>query len=290
MDGPIYSRIDFLLVSHMFSVRSANVKVVFFADHCLRLADCHLKDDLQGNVEAEHWWERVNGNFKRFFMFKGIRNVRDRREKLSKFPKSRQSLLPLQLMGVDGDLQEVKSQQASLFASEALKIIFRSRICTVEQDAVCSCFFFQKRGLPVTAVLYYYILWKRLDQPLRLNELTKTLEFFEKNKLPEVTACQLRATSESLALLRDPIAYVHDNGVHTCLISMDHEKAFDRISHKHMWGGLSKICNWIRLLKVAGYVACTKTWEVHVAKVSQTKGVHSVSLHIQIYPKEHNTE
>eukprot|EP00061_Rhincodon_typus_P018052 g47052.t1 len=41
-------------------------------------------------------------------------------------------------------LQELKSQQGSLFALEASKIIFQSRICTVEQDDMCSGFFFQK--------------------------------------------------------------------------------------------------------------------------------------------------
>ena len=49
-------------------------------------------------------------------------------------------------MGVDvkEDLREVKSQQASLFASEASKVIFRSRVCFMEQDETCSRFFFQK--------------------------------------------------------------------------------------------------------------------------------------------------
>eukprot|EP00061_Rhincodon_typus_P008542 g31244.t1 len=42
------------------------------------------------------------------------------------------------------DLQDVNSQQASLFALEASKIIFRSTVHTVQQDETCSCFFFQK--------------------------------------------------------------------------------------------------------------------------------------------------
>eukprot|EP00061_Rhincodon_typus_P017585 g46342.t1 len=42
------------------------------------------------------------------------------------------------------DLQEVKSQQASLFALEASKINFQSRVCFVERDKTRLCFFFQK--------------------------------------------------------------------------------------------------------------------------------------------------
>eukprot|EP00061_Rhincodon_typus_P006411 g27030.t1 len=42
------------------------------------------------------------------------------------------------------DLQKVKSQQASLFASETSKVIFGSRVRIMEQDEMCSSFFFQK--------------------------------------------------------------------------------------------------------------------------------------------------
>uniref|UniRef100_UPI00398F6D62 insulin receptor-like n=1 Tax=Pristiophorus japonicus TaxID=55135 RepID=UPI00398F6D62 len=50
------------------------------------------------------------------------------------------------LMGTDvaKELEEVKGQQASLFASESSKIIFRSTVRSVEQDETCSRFFFQK--------------------------------------------------------------------------------------------------------------------------------------------------
>ncbi|XP_062913064.1 uncharacterized protein LOC134351020, partial [Mobula hypostoma] len=63
-----------------------------------------------------------------------------------------------------------------------------------------------------------------------------------------------RKISDSLALLRDTIAYVQDRGVDACLVSLDQEKAFDRISHTYMADVLSKmgfgegIRNWIRLL------------------------------------------
>eukprot|EP00061_Rhincodon_typus_P011540 g36626.t1 len=50
------------------------------------------------------------------------------------------------MMGVDvtEDLQEVKSQQALLFASVASNIVFQSSARIVEEDEMCSHFFFQK--------------------------------------------------------------------------------------------------------------------------------------------------
>eukprot|EP00061_Rhincodon_typus_P010442 g34739.t1 len=171
--------IDFLFVSRAFSVRSTNVKLVFLSDHCLLLAHCHLQDDQRAgkgkwilNVKLltlEHvaelkkdytgwrtvksffespmnWWETVEGNIKRFFILKSVQKVRERRGKLSQLQKRMQKLLLLQAMGIDvtEDLQEVKSQQASAFASEASKIIFQSRVRSVEQDETCLRFFFQK--------------------------------------------------------------------------------------------------------------------------------------------------
>eukprot|EP00061_Rhincodon_typus_P013804 g40403.t1 len=63
-----------------------------------------------------------------------------------------------------------------------------------------------------------------------------------------------RTISDSPMLLRDTSAYVQDWGVDTCLISLDQEKAFDRISHTYMRHMLSKmgfgegICKLIQLL------------------------------------------
>eukprot|EP00061_Rhincodon_typus_P015113 g42612.t1 len=87
-DGSIRSRIDFLNVSHTFSVGSTDIKPMFFSDHCLLLADCHLQDN-------QHAKGKTEGT------------------KLSKLQRSMQNLLMLQTMGVDvkEDLQEVKSQE-----------------------------------------------------------------------------------------------------------------------------------------------------------------------------------
>eukprot|EP00061_Rhincodon_typus_P015715 g43550.t1 len=84
---------------------------------------------------------------KRLFIFKSVQKARERRKELSKLQKNMENLLLLlQMMGVDvkEDGQEVKSQQALLFASAASKIIFLSRVCTAEQDETCSSSFFQK--------------------------------------------------------------------------------------------------------------------------------------------------
>eukprot|EP00061_Rhincodon_typus_P002744 g18349.t1 len=90
--------------------------------------------------------DSVKGNIKRFFVPKGVEKARERMAKLSKPRKTMQNPILLQMIGVNvmADLQEVKSQQSSLFASEASKFMFWSRVRTVEQDETCSSFFFQK--------------------------------------------------------------------------------------------------------------------------------------------------
>eukprot|EP00061_Rhincodon_typus_P012819 g38793.t1 len=104
-----------------------------------------------------------------------------------------------------------------------------------------------------------------------------------------------RSIPEILTIFKDMITYMQDRGVDTCLISLDQEKIFDRISHTYMWDVLSKmgfgerICNWILFctniisavsinrtgyLKVLGIWfegarVCTKTWEECIANVRQ---------------------
>eukprot|EP00061_Rhincodon_typus_P014417 g41419.t1 len=111
-----------------------------------------------------------------------------------------------------------------------------------------------------------------------------------------------RKISETLTLLRDIIVYVQDRGVDSRLISLDQEKAFDRISHANMkdvnlrgvtipgCGGLqvktslymddvtiSGLDSWTDYLKVLGILfggagMCAKIWEKHVTKVRQKLG------------------
>ncbi|XP_078415368.1 uncharacterized protein LOC144691177 [Cetorhinus maximus] len=178
-DGSIRSRVDFLFVSRAFTIRSTDVKPVFFSDHCLLLADCHLQEDqrvgrgtwklnvqlltpenieelkrdYKGSITVKplfesltHWWEAIKENIKRFSILKGIQKARKEQREMSRLQKNMQNLLWLQLMGVDvkEELHKVKSQQASLYASEASKVIFRFIVRSVEQDEMCSRFFFQK--------------------------------------------------------------------------------------------------------------------------------------------------
>eukprot|EP00061_Rhincodon_typus_P012404 g38122.t1 len=97
-------------------------------------------------------------------------------------------------------------------------------------------------------------VWERLDQPLCLDEVTKALKSLEKNKTPRSYCLQAelysalwdligqdllevynsmllagRTVSERLVLLRETIAC--RTGLDTCRLSLDQEKAFDRILH-----------------------------------------------------------
>eukprot|EP00061_Rhincodon_typus_P017227 g45821.t1 len=87
----------------------------------------------------------------------GLRKAGERWGRLPKLQKSMQELLPLQTIGFDvaEDLQQVKSQQSSFFTSEVSKIIFWSRVHTVEQDEMCLHLFFQTvhRGSSVLSSL-----------------------------------------------------------------------------------------------------------------------------------------
>eukprot|EP00061_Rhincodon_typus_P016300 g44437.t1 len=103
---------------------------------------------------------------------------------------------------------------------KAFKIIFWSRVRTMEQDEVCSHFFFQKvhkessvlsslkeedryrqLKLPVVPVLDHGCHGKRLDQPLSLDELTKALESLEKNKNPRSDSLPAELYSTLLDLI-----------------------------------------------------------------------------------------
>eukprot|EP00061_Rhincodon_typus_P015930 g43880.t1 len=102
--------------------------------------------------------------------------------------------------------------------------------------------------------------------------------------------------SESLAFLRDTLVYVQDKGMDTCFISLDQEKAFDRISHSNMRGVLFKmkdvglrgvtipgsgnlpvIGRRYRFLLGSAVLGiwfgeagiCARTWGEHIAKVRQ---------------------
>eukprot|EP00061_Rhincodon_typus_P003077 g19219.t1 len=72
---------------------------------------------------------------------------------------------------------------------------------------------------------------------------------------------QVCMISKSFKLLRDMIAYVQDRGLDACLISLDQEKAFDKISH---------VTNYLSAENmVQRDWACTKSWEEHNAKTRQ---------------------
>eukprot|EP00061_Rhincodon_typus_P016332 g44499.t1 len=156
-----------------------------------------------------------------------------------------QILLLLQTMGVNitDDVQEVKSQQASLFASEAPKKIFCSKVHTMEQDETCSRFFFQKVH-KANSVLSGLKEEDNSVTSFQSDILRISKCFYASHHQPGQVCCGIGASpqpnqtcvilgrliSESLALLRNMITYVQDGRVNACLISLDQEKAFDKIS------------------------------------------------------------
>eukprot|EP00061_Rhincodon_typus_P013370 g39704.t1 len=165
-----------------------------------------------------------------------------------------QNLLLLQMMGFDftEDLQEVKSQQASCFALEASKIIFRSKVRTVEQDEILP------EGL--------YDM-KPTDSTASQSLLLSMTEFIDNS-----------ARKRLLSL--DELT--KDRRVDACLISLDLEKAFDRISHR---------TDYMKVLGIwlGGVGACAKTWEEHIAKVRQKLGYGSTAPSpLQKFAKRHN--
>eukprot|EP00061_Rhincodon_typus_P013434 g39808.t1 len=168
-------------------------------------------------------------------------------------------------MGFDvtEDLQEVKSQQALLFPSEAPKIIFRPRVRTVEQVETHSRFFSQKESSVLSSL-------KEEDGSVTSPQsdiLTISKSFYAR-------LYDMKPT-HSAASQSDTIAYVQDRGVDACLIGLDQEKAFDRILYTYMWDVLSKmgfgegICNWIRLV----YPSIVKPFAESIRKDVSLRGV-----------------
>eukprot|EP00061_Rhincodon_typus_P014700 g41904.t1 len=123
---------------------------------------------------------------------------------------------------VTEDLQEVKNQQASPFASEASKVIFWSRVHTMEQDETCSRTMSESMRKGVNILIYKQ---KGEREEIR-NWQPISLLNADYKILSKVIASQ-----NNLREPRTSQGYVQDSGVDACLISLDQEKAFDRVSH-----------------------------------------------------------
>eukprot|EP00061_Rhincodon_typus_P009967 g33872.t1 len=81
---------------------------------------------------------------------------------------------------------------------------------------------------------------ERLDHPLSLNESALGSVIHPK----QICAVLDRKITESLVLLRDTIIYMQDRGLDTCLISLDQEKAFNKMPHMYI---LVSICDRFEL-------------------------------------------
>lgn len=63
-----------------------------------------------------------------------------------------------------------------------------------------------------------------------------------------------RKISDTLCLVRDAISYIQDRQVESVLVSLDQEKAYDRVSHAFMFKVLERLgfgeqfCKWVKLL------------------------------------------
>eukprot|EP00061_Rhincodon_typus_P003448 g20094.t1 len=105
------------------------------------------------------------------------------------------------------------------------------------------------------------------DQPFSLDRLTKALESFEKNKTSRSDGLLAELYSALWDLICQNLlegydVYMQDTGVDTCLINLDQEKAFDRMSHMTDYPKVLGI--WFGR---AG--AYAKTWEERVLKMRQ---------------------
>eukprot|EP00061_Rhincodon_typus_P012225 g37827.t1 len=235
-----------------------------------------------------------------------------------------QNPLRLQMMGVDvmEDLQETNSQQALLFALEASKIIFQSRVHSMEQDETCSRFLFQKVHRESSALSslkkeagLYLALCDLIDQDLlevydnmllagiTCESMRKDYKILSKvianwvrsalgsvNHPDQICAVPGRTISESLMLLSDTMAYLQDRGMDTCFINLDQEKAFNRISHTYMIDIPESAENMVQrgraMCKIMGGTYCQDL--DHSLKLCCCSHLNNIPLHLEVHRRGKN--
>eukprot|EP00061_Rhincodon_typus_P009384 g32853.t1 len=205
-DGSICSRIDFLFVSRVFSVRSTDIKLVFLPDHCLLLANCHLQD-------GKGTW------------------------------------MPNVKLLTPENIEELKRDYTVYKESSVLSGL-------KEED-----------GLVLDNSM-----WERLDQLISLDKMAKVLKSFGKNKTVGSDGFPAELYSALWDLIDQDLLEVYDRqeGI-TCLISLEEEKAFDRISH--MTDDLEVLGIWFR-------GAGAKAWEECVRRYTNTKCHYSLRFYL----------
>eukprot|EP00061_Rhincodon_typus_P011068 g35822.t1 len=246
--------------------------LTYSCSHCSPTIRCSLPD-YPKIVHFGSW---------RFFILKGVQKDEREMGKLPKLQKTMQILLLLWTMGVNvvEDLQRwYDAKTANGLASQS----FLSSITEIPGDST-----WERLDQPLSLheltkalesleknktprnngfpAQLYSALWDLIGQDLlevydsvlsvRLQNPANCARSAPGSVIHPDQTCAVpgRTISESLMLLRDAITYVQDNGMDACLISLDQEKTFGRISHMYMWDVLSKmgfgegIRNWIRLL------------------------------------------
>eukprot|EP00061_Rhincodon_typus_P013879 g40518.t1 len=200
-DGSIRSRIDFLFVSCTFSVRCTDIKLVFFFDCCLLLANCHL----QANQRASKGMWKPNVKFSTPESIEELK--RDYTDCMTQSPQTVNSkVLRSAVEQRDLEVQVHSSLKAS------------SQVDRVDKEAF-SMLAFIVQGIEYRSWSVMLQLYKSLVITNRVRSALGLMIHPD-----QTSAVPGRKIVESLKLLRDTIAYVQDSGLDACLISLDQEK------------------------------------------------------------------
>eukprot|EP00061_Rhincodon_typus_P015671 g43474.t1 len=177
-------------------------KLVFFSDHCLLLANYHYRTTSR---LARTGGKQCRGP-SRLFIPESVQKMseRERRGKLSKLQKSMQNLLLLKTMRVHvkEDFQEKVHREntvtSRLTEEDGLVTSSQSDILSIGKSFYARLYDMKPTDRMASQSYLTSITegttQERLDRPISLGELTKTLKPFEKNKIPKlnlVTGCEV---------------------------------------------------------------------------------------------------
>eukprot|EP00061_Rhincodon_typus_P016841 g45265.t1 len=201
-DSFIYSRIDFLFALCTFSVRSANIKLVF-SDYCLLLADRHLQED---QWPGKDMWKLYVKLLTPEIIEELKRDYREGERETGKMVQTPEKHADPISAADDGgvdvteDLQKAHKQSSvlsSLNEDDGLVTSSQSDILRISKPYYARLYDMKLTDTTASQLLLSYPVedsddstQDRLDQPLSLDELTKALDFLEKDKTSKSVAYQ----------------------------------------------------------------------------------------------------